>query len=305
MLIDFKEIPKANAPSDDTDSFEKFTREFFIANNFEIVLDPSRGPDGGLDLKIRENTENGYFTWLVSCKHYAHSQSSIGTTIEQDILDRVIANNCDGFIGFYSTIPSSSLINKLEGLKDFIGFKLYDNEKIERHILGIPNMEILFSRFFPASYQKWKEISGYYEPVKLLDYYLDNKQNDGQFLSKSLGGTNYLIKALRQYDNMEKALNSLNYSLITIEKDWFEFVTHEDMDEYFKKELPHIIEKKIGVKITPKHRTSMSFSSKDSRIYDFLIVYLNHIVASPEQIQKYNNAYKDLREMMGYSYDNC
>ena len=94
-MIDFKEIPKANSGSGQQDFFELFARDFLKLKGFEIIIDPARGADGGVDLIVRENRsgENDQkieINWLVSCKHYAHSGKSISTNVESDIMDRVI-----------------------------------------------------------------------------------------------------------------------------------------------------------------------------------------------------------------------
>lgn len=77
MIIDFKEIPQANKGGGNQDSFELFSRDFIKLLGYEIVSDPARGADCGLDFKIKElrKKQNGdqIIFWLASCKHYAHS----------------------------------------------------------------------------------------------------------------------------------------------------------------------------------------------------------------------------------------
>ncbi len=112
-MIDFTEIPKANTGSGDQDTYEKFCRDFLHELGFSIIQEPSRGADGGMDLKVEEMRKGPFgitkIHWLVSCKHYAHSTKSITPQIEQDILDRVKSNHCQGFLGFYSTTVSTGL----------------------------------------------------------------------------------------------------------------------------------------------------------------------------------------------------
>ncbi|WP_270215442.1 hypothetical protein [Clostridium butyricum] len=92
--------------------------------------------------------------WLVSCKHKAHSGKSVLDSDENDVYDRVIAHNCSGFIGFYSTIVSSPLNRKFLGIKNSknIEIKVFDNEKIESLLLVNKDGKRLIKRFFPQSY---------------------------------------------------------------------------------------------------------------------------------------------------------
>jgi hypothetical protein len=50
---------------------------------------------------------------LVSCKYYTKSDKSVGVDDEVNILERLKQHRCDGFMGFYSTIGSSHLIDRL------------------------------------------------------------------------------------------------------------------------------------------------------------------------------------------------
>ncbi|MFI5141096.1 MAG: restriction endonuclease, partial [Bacteroidia bacterium] len=127
MLIDFKEIPQSNGTMPTQDIFEKFARDFFKSIGYEIELDPARGADGGIDIKVSELIDNKKFFWLVSCKHYAHTGKSITKKIETDINDRIVQEKCDGFIGFYSTIANASLSQALEKSKNKLPYKLFDN----------------------------------------------------------------------------------------------------------------------------------------------------------------------------------
>ena len=111
--LDFKEIPQANLASGEQDTFELFARDFLDLYGFEVLSGPDRGSDLGRDLIVLERrTGVGGETqvrWLVSCKHKAHSGQSVGLSDEQDISDRLRAHGCNGFIGFYSTLPAASL----------------------------------------------------------------------------------------------------------------------------------------------------------------------------------------------------
>ena len=47
MILDFKEIPKANDANGHQDTFEFFARKFLEMMGYTIIQDPSRGPDKG------------------------------------------------------------------------------------------------------------------------------------------------------------------------------------------------------------------------------------------------------------------
>lgn len=158
-VLDFSEITEAHIASGKQDTFELFARKFLEYIGFTISQGPDRGPDGGKDLIVNESRKGvgGETTinWLVSCKHKAHSGSSVGTNDEIDIPGRVEANKCQGFIGFYSTLPSSGLTTKLEGLKNRLEYQIYDYEKIEQNLLNSSKGCSISKRYFPISTNKW------------------------------------------------------------------------------------------------------------------------------------------------------
>ena len=95
--------------------------------------------------------------WLVSCKHKAHSGASVTPEDEPDIHDRVRTHDCQGFLGFYSTIPSSGLATKLNAPTLPFEVQVYDPEKIERHLLTSSSGLALAKRFFPKSLVRWQK----------------------------------------------------------------------------------------------------------------------------------------------------
>ncbi|MCU0347103.1 MAG: restriction endonuclease [Saprospiraceae bacterium] len=166
MILDFKEIPKANTGNGDQDDFELFARDLLEAIGFEIIQQPFRGADGKKDLIVDElrigNEGKTVIRWLVSAKHNAHSGKAVSDSDEPNISDRVVTNGCKGFLGFYSTLPSTTLQSNLDGFKTRGAFEttVYDKAKIERKL--IENLdarkEDLFLRYFSKSYQKYKEL---------------------------------------------------------------------------------------------------------------------------------------------------
>ena len=169
-VIDFKEISEAHVASGDQDSFEMFARDFFDYLGYKIVGNPDRGADGGKDFMVEEKRVGvggeSYVRWLVSCKHKAHSGSSVKPTDESNIRDRVEANGCCGFIGFYSTLPSSGLARNIEGLSNKIETQVFDKERIENHLLRSANGVLLAKRYFPDSVKKWQIENT--EPAKIF-----------------------------------------------------------------------------------------------------------------------------------------
>lgn len=161
MLLDFKEIPQANTGKGDQDAFEQFACLFLKYYGFKIVQGPNRGPDGGKDIIVSETLKgvgscDVVRKWLVSCKHKAHSKRSVSTTDESNIKDRVIANLCDGFIGFYSTLPSSGLNNIIHGLG--MPVMVFDNKMIESKLLsGDKLFNTLVDIYFPISLKKYRQ----------------------------------------------------------------------------------------------------------------------------------------------------
>jgi hypothetical protein len=157
--LDFREIPEAHKGTGLQDTFELFARDFLAHIGYTIIQGPDRGQDGGKDILVKEIRKGiggeSEIKWLVSCKHKAHSGSSTGVTDEIDIPGRVAANGCDGFIGFYSTLPSSGLTTQLEGLKSRFDYQIYDREKIEKDLLSSSEGIKLAKRYFPKSISEY------------------------------------------------------------------------------------------------------------------------------------------------------
>ncbi|TRO40496.1 hypothetical protein EQ832_06780 [Pseudomonas sp. ALS1131] len=159
-ILDFKEIPEAHIASGAQDTFELFARDFLKFVGYKIITDPDRGADGSVDLVVEESrTGVGGETivrWLVSCKHKASSGKSVNPVDDANIRDRVEANECQGFIGFYSTIASAGLAGNLKGLKGKIEYQIFDREKIEGQLLHSARGLEIAERFFPKFLSAWK-----------------------------------------------------------------------------------------------------------------------------------------------------
>lgn len=166
-MIDWTEIA-------DGDAWEIFARDFLAAIGYVTELGPARGADGGRDLIISEQLKgiahSQKFSWLVSCKHYATSGSSVGPKDESDILDRVKQHKADGFFGFYSTLASTGLVNRLEALKasgDIADYLVYDYRIIEGYFAR-DGMSKVAMQHFPNGYAALRPIQtifSEYEPL--------------------------------------------------------------------------------------------------------------------------------------------
>lgn len=164
--LNFREIPQANLATGEQDEFELFARDFFAYSGYIIISEPDRGQDGGKDILIQESRigigGETKLTWLVSCKHFAHSNKgkAVGVDDEINISDRIKSHGCDGFIGFYSTIASSGLTQKLQGLaKDAQKeFQIFHRGNIEELLFKTPEGLKIARRYFPQSMQVWDKL---------------------------------------------------------------------------------------------------------------------------------------------------
>lgn len=156
--LDFTEIPQSTS-GPGRDSFELLAREVLAFLGFRVLEGPDRGADGGRDLIVEEKRTGiageTVVRWLVSCKHKAHSGSSVTPGDEVDIQDRLNAHGCAAFLGFYSTVPSSGLAGKLNGAAGKFEHAIFDPERIERELLHSPDGLAIARRFFPQSITKW------------------------------------------------------------------------------------------------------------------------------------------------------
>jgi hypothetical protein len=159
-MIDFKEIDQNG------EEWELFCRDFLEHLGYYIESTVDRGPDGKKDLIVSENLKgnlgNYKFKWLVSCKHFANraNSNSVKESDEPNILERIESFNCDGYIGFYSTVASSGLNTRLTQLKEnekIKDYRIFDYKLIENYLIRIGYSDILM-RYFPLSYKQIKPL---------------------------------------------------------------------------------------------------------------------------------------------------
>lgn len=167
-MIDWTEISNG-------DDWELFARDFLAELGFVIEIGPGRGADGGRDLLVSEQLTGKLatkkFTWLVSCKHNANSGTSVGPADEQNILDRINQHNENGFLGFYSTLPSAALIDRLRTFTERdenFRFEIFDSRKIEGHFLTTGHSKLAL-RYFPKSYDALRPIQSLFGKYQGLE----------------------------------------------------------------------------------------------------------------------------------------
>ncbi|MEC2078322.1 restriction endonuclease [Metabacillus fastidiosus] len=220
-ILDFKEIAQSNIGGEEQDKFELFARDFFKYLGYKIVDDPDRGQDGGKDILIEEERvgilgRTSTIRWLVSCKHFAHSKKSraVGSDDELDILVRVKRKKCNGFIGFYSTIPSSGLTQKLNELKETenMDFETYDYAKIEYLLLDTEKGREIASRYFEQSYNRWVEQGKLAESMlqisrKVYKYISNNKDIIIAQLQQLVASKSILYQYMMMYQTNKSGPN--------------------------------------------------------------------------------------------------
>lgn len=163
-ILDFREIRSPNpnhksgknmtlGVSNLPDDFELFAQEFFgVVRRMRIFKCVSNGADGGIDLGVEESSGGVITRWLVSCKHKAHSNTPVVEDEEKNIIERLAAWECDGFIPFYTTPPSSKVETLIGGVEKFGKYvERYFKDRIERELLDNPVGAKIAARYFPLS----------------------------------------------------------------------------------------------------------------------------------------------------------
>lgn len=218
--LNFGEIALAHMGAD-RDQFELFARDFLAAQGFVIVSSPDRGPDAGRDLVVKEVRDGPggqtEILWLVSCKHKVQSGAAVSHNDEINIRDRLETHGCSGFIGFYSTVPSSTLSAHLAALKPKYGLIVFDKELIEAKLLDSPIGRSLAARYMPISFQQWVVTSQYAAslvvPGPVHDrLFLRQPHSDLSTALEEATARNALVLVVI-YDELHSQRSLLNYCL--------------------------------------------------------------------------------------------
>ncbi|HEY0019780.1 MAG TPA: restriction endonuclease [Longimicrobium sp.] len=155
-MIDLTEIASARGGEKSQEQFELFAREFLEAIGFKCISGPDRGADDGKDLLVREDWRGAFWEhskhWLVSVKHYAHSGRAVGVEDEVDPAGRVQRHGADGFIAFYSTVPSASLGRSLDVLRARMPCIVIDEGRIRSQLHEDVRLRGILERYLPRSF---------------------------------------------------------------------------------------------------------------------------------------------------------
>jgi hypothetical protein len=157
-MLDFKELSK------DGKEFELLIRELLFTKGYKVYWS-GVGPDGGRDLLCIEERTSFFAadkkTWLIQCKHNAHSGKSVGIEDLDEIVDSCTQHGATGYILACSTQPSSAVVNRLENITknpaNAITAIFWDYVFVEQ-TLSTANLWRIAQRFFPLSAQSstWK-----------------------------------------------------------------------------------------------------------------------------------------------------
>lgn len=332
MLLDFKEIPKANSGDGDQDTFELFARDFLQQIGYIIVEEPARGADGGKDLIVQSSGDKQKLRWLVSCKHFAYSGKAVGADDEINIVERALSNDCKGILCFYSTLPTESLTRRLRGMTHLIGHRVFDREKIESLIVGYHERQPLFLRYFPESYKKWRRLHYYKEPVGLFNYYLKkNHKNYLPLVKEIFGASENLIGILKNNKTLEEIFSFQNTELLVSDRaieNIFrpkttaeELLPQETMNLMAFREIPEILRADLGVDISSSlsanclmlpvtlsrklksldaSKTNYYHQVSDSEMYicEFSLIYRNHIIITEKFHRRLADLFADLQKIL-------
>lgn len=292
MIIDFKEIPITNRSKiGNSDSFEFFAREFLKELGYRIINDPARGPDGGVDLIVGEKTNLGEIKWLVSCKHYANGGSTVGTTQEQNISDRIDSSGCDGFMGFYSTHASQFLMDNLDKKKSKYAYYIFDSEKIERYIIGDLKFDKLFLRFFPDSFSKVRKLLSMNFPIKLLDYYIDNEDLNINVFDYIFKTRLSFMKSIINNESLDSSLEMENISIDVVENIRNEIKSYPELNK-----LDYLNATNRYVQVT--HANSVLICSGWHQKYGEYLLLTNVLVIDQKYYEAFRRDYNKLKQLL-------
>jgi len=157
-MIDFTEIPNG-------ETWELFARDFLMERGFYIQSPPDRGADAGKDMLVTEQLSGILgtyrFRWLVSCKHNAVSGKAVNEEDERNLLERMESFGADGFMGFYSTVPTAGWNTRLTALKSsgkLADYRVFDHRLVEEDLVRVGH-SFLLQRYFPNSYREIKPLN--------------------------------------------------------------------------------------------------------------------------------------------------
>lgn len=151
MVIDFTEIT-------DNHAFENFCMHLLQDMGLNIPVPPAIGPDSGRDIVCEEPSQfasRGY-RWLVSCKHFAGSATSVGVNKDWAKPHKLTEHGCNGFMFFFSAGFTEGFRASVDKVCDQIRsqYRIFNQFDIERILLSSPKFYPLIRQYFPASHDR-------------------------------------------------------------------------------------------------------------------------------------------------------
>ena len=169
ILIDFTEIPAEG------DRWTLFAQDFLQHLGFHIERSSYRDAESMYDFCAVEQVPgrfNSYpIRWLVSCRHKAATRTAVKEGEELGVLERILRNKADGFLGFYSTQASPALIQHVSDFKEkslIKDFRFFDSKFLESQLVS-PAFGRIVSRYFPNYAQTRRvaaPVGGEYLPIR-------------------------------------------------------------------------------------------------------------------------------------------
>jgi hypothetical protein len=149
MLLDFTEI------SDDH-AFENFCMHFLQEQGLRVTVAPALGPDGGRDIICDEPSRFGAggYRWLVSCKHFAGSGTSVGINKDEAKANKLTEHQCNAFMFCFSTAYTEGFRSAVERVCQATNshYKIFNCYDIERILFSSVRMFPLIRQYFPKSH---------------------------------------------------------------------------------------------------------------------------------------------------------
>ncbi|RKH53173.1 restriction endonuclease [Corallococcus llansteffanensis] len=180
-LIDFKEL-KDTVKGEE---LEALTEHILRGLRYDPFRS-GRGADGGKDLhciqRVKSDLAEYSRTWLVQCKHFAHSGRGVNEDDIGSIVDKCRKHQADGFLVVTTTVLTNELVKTLEAIaaekRDGIVTGYWDEHRL-RELLLRPQLEEVLRRFLPESFARVQAL----QPVEILLEKLKAQGLDGDALT--------------------------------------------------------------------------------------------------------------------------
>lgn len=161
-MLNFTEL------SQDGTDLERLVREIFVREGYETHW-TGKGPDGGRDLLVVEKVQGPLSkferTWLVQCKHNAHSGKSIGREESNSLVTDCMSAKAVGYLLVCTTALTTGLVTTYRELQTNSNLVIdyWDEVKLEDRLLKPCNFSLI-DQFFPKSSKivGWKIHNTYY-----------------------------------------------------------------------------------------------------------------------------------------------